>query len=224
MHRRHLPLLLCVALVALLTSSSPAATLVYEGGMGDTVRFGLIEESSNTRVPLYGEPTIVGDMLVFNPADFESKSENGDADITDGRLAVMVWAKPGHRITGIWIDEFGDYSLVGAPVLAGAGSTAFVTGDHGLEVGTAMFADDEGLDIATPWDLSYGVRVPDSGKISIVLDNTLTTLAGEVSAAFIKKKGFKLTVHTVVPEPGSLILVGLGGLGLAVVGLRRRSR
>lgn len=226
MLRRSSQLALVALLTAVLATTGFAASLRYDGGMGNTVRFGMVTESSATgALPLYDVPEIVGDMLVFDPADFESLSEDGDADITDGRLSLMVFAKPGYKITGIWIDEFGDYSLVGGPVLAGVGSTAFVTADGiGPHVGGASFSDDESLDIATPWSLRYGVAVPRADKITIVLDNTLTTLAGEVSAAFIKKKGFKLTVHTVIPEPGSLMLLGLGAVGLAVVGFRRRTR
>ena len=223
MARRFLAAASCLLLVLAVTANAPAAVMTYPGGMGETTRFGLIEESSTSlNFPLYGEPTIAGDMLVFSPATFESSSENGDADITDGRLSLMVWAKPGFKITGVWVEEFGDYTLVGDS-LAGVGSVAFVSGDGGgaPAVEGVSFSDDESLDIATPFTLSYGVDVEASEKISIVLDNTLVTTAGEVSAGFIKKKGFKLTIHT-IPEPGTLVLFGCAGLGLAAVAWRRR--
>lgn len=47
-------------------------------------------------------------------------------------------------------------------------------------------------------------------KVRLTFDNTLQTSADTVSTAFIKKKSVDITVNTTVPEPASLVLLGLG--------------
>ena len=58
-------------------------------------------------------------------------------------------------------------------------------------------------------------------RVTLNINNTLTAFAGGNALAFIEKKDFDGLAVTVVPEPGTAILFGLGLAGLASV---RRSR
>jgi hypothetical protein len=100
-------------------------------GSGDTVNFlAIIESSATDPLPLFGEPTVSGNQLLFSPSSFASYSQNLFSDQTDGHLMMTIALKPGQAsgITGIHLNEMGDYSLLGAPgALAGASISTPVT-------------------------------------------------------------------------------------------------
>lgn len=65
-----------------------------------------------------------------------------------------------------------------------------------------------------------GARVT---KLDLVINNTLATASQMGTAAHIQKKDFETVVATaVIPEPGTLFLVGSGLLGLGVFGRSKR--
>jgi len=47
-------------------------------------------------------------------------------------------------------------------------------------------------------------------KVRLTFDNTLQTAADDVSTAFIKKKSIDIDVNTMIPEPTTALLLGLG--------------
>jgi hypothetical protein len=59
--------------------------------------------------------------------------------------------------------------------------------------------------------------VTDATKIILTVDNTLFARSELGSTAFIDKKDFYIN-NTVVPEPGTIVLGLMGGLGMLVVG------
>lgn len=58
-------------------------------------------------------------------------------------------------------------------------------------------------------------------RVTLNINNTLTAYAGGAALAFIEKQDFDGLAVTVVPEPGTALLMGLGLAGLASV---RRNR
>ena len=74
---------------------------------------GVTESSQTDPVPLYGQPQLVGNSLVFGPTDFGSTSSNLSSDVTDGQLSMMLMASTGAGIQSIGIEESGDFLLIG---------------------------------------------------------------------------------------------------------------
>ena len=208
-----------------------------------------VANSPGDASPLFGPPSITGNELDFDPATFTAVSTNGVSDLTDGQLNFTLMSLAGSFLDSITIDEGGDYSLLGTgtsatqvsyglslasvvvlevdgvalatPVVL-AGASAFGTADLG-----------SGQTSNTLWDLSlvYDVdaALTDAGvdfvngatKLEIAIDNTLSAISEQASIATIAKKDFRIDVNTEVPEPSTIMLLGLaiGGVGL----LRRRS-
>jgi hypothetical protein len=63
-------------------------------------------------LPLFGQPAAAGDSLDFNPTgDFSALSTNSGADLTDGKLSLMVSAKNGYALSSLSFLEHGLASL-----------------------------------------------------------------------------------------------------------------
>jgi hypothetical protein len=102
--------ILSIALCALVTSRASAA-LMHADVMSDTVNFTSIEEDSATGdpLPLFGQPVHSGGDTIDFPTTsaFSAVATDGGSDQTDGRLSMMVTAKPGRFITDIHFSEAG---------------------------------------------------------------------------------------------------------------------
>lgn len=111
------------------------AAIMHADVMGDTVNFTNIEEDSPSGdpLPLFGQPTYAGNNSIdFNPTgNFSAHSENGGADVTDGKLTMMIQAKPGYTLTTIDILESGLVSLL---TIGADDPVAAVTGLLDLDV------------------------------------------------------------------------------------------
>ncbi len=107
---RRLAPVACAIAIACFASTSSAA-LLHSDVMGDDVWFTMIEESSPSGdpLPLYGQPTAIGNTLDFNPTgNFAAQSTDLDGtDITDGKLSLMVRAKDGFALTSFEVAESG---------------------------------------------------------------------------------------------------------------------
>lgn len=99
------------------------ASMMHSDVAGNTVDFTGIEETSPTGdpLPLFGQPTASGDSLDFNPMGLSALAEDGGSDTTDGKLFVMVEARPLHTIETLSFLESGLVTLLtqsGDPIAA----------------------------------------------------------------------------------------------------------
>lgn len=246
---------LCAVAAALMLTTQVSAAVINYGNFSDippgTVAYtGVSESSATDPVPLYGAPTITGNLLDFNPAGFGASATNGNptADITDGQLNFGFMTTSGYGLDGLTLSESGDYSLFGngtsnTAVAAGVYAAVEITHINGVALGapisfnasstfTTNLIANPGLN--KPWSLSlfidFGPALVNAGynpqtdfatKGQVVINDTLIAISepSPATVAFIAKKDFKvLPSVSVVPEPGSMALIALGGLTL----LRRR--
>ncbi len=245
---------LCWALLVATAAVGEAATMNWgdKTTAGSDVVFLQVtednDEPSTVFAPAATGPSVSGNMLVFNPVNFQSQANNG-ADLIDSTLTTTIQAKPGATIDSISVDEFGDYTLGGLSgydALASVGAAFFwrVTEVDGAPVslstqvasmtftGGGMYERPADDGTAVPWTgnvvldvaaylLSQGIS-GDATEVTLRFDNTLQTAADNFSNAFIKKKGVDITVtpgDPVIPEPTSAALLALGALAC---GFRRR--
>lgn len=245
---RFISLLPVGAALLVLPSLVSAASVNY----GDKVGTGIIyrnvsEDSVTDPVPLYGNPAISGNALVFTPVNFGAFATNGSVDLTDSTLTTMIEAKPGLAIQQISFAEAGDYTLVGTGT---ALTSAIVRAPYFVRVvevdgvGIAPIQFNSSLsftpsngDYYLPTDAATGVtwtastlidvdailanagRTGKATKVFFSMDNQLIATSEQGTISYIKKKTADgVTITTVVPEPVSLSALA----GVSVLVLRRR--
>ena len=153
------------AVLLLLPLSAAAAPINYGNFVGTTVTYVQVTEDSITDPsPLFGAPTISGNLLDFNPVGFGSTSTGGAADVTDGQLLFEVWASPGNFVDTIQFSEAGDYTLFGSGTTATAASVALA--------GQVEIIEIDGVAVGGPGlDFSFnGVFSPSGGSYDLVND------------------------------------------------------
>jgi len=231
-----------VALALCLGSNPLTASITYPDLTGSTVTYENITESSATDpVPLYGQPSISGDTLVFSPeVEFAASAPKVigntavNADVTDGRLKFTVRANQGLFINTITLSEFGDYVASGLSdtqvTASGAIFASFFNGTQQVSVAfdgydpdpdtggdSPFFANSSGVWLAEAF---LNLSEYELTEVDIIINNTLTAVAPNSNgAAFIAKKGFNVEV-TAIPEPASMALFGVGTL--LIIARRRR--
>ncbi len=235
---------LALFLCALSVATASAGTMNYGDFMGDNITYEQVTEDNNQApdVLLYSAPSVAGDSLLFDPVNFLSEVNPGPgAQIVDAQMSTTVRAKPGYLIDTLHISEAGDYTLIGLPdtnAQAWVGAAFFwkafnaagdLVGDSTANMvftsgggefgGQFSMPGDEG--IAQIWEGSVTLDLSGLAAtvVELTFDNTLSTSAEENASAFIKKKEISGIVITpeLIPEPGSIVLLLLAGLGLFVV-------
>lgn len=192
---------------------------------------------------LFGPPILSGgDALVFftNNYPFEATSSNGAPALTDGALSVIVMAQPGQFLTGLEFMESGGFYFVGgtpggtqasstilSPKMtvleATAGVNSMVNGTvtYGPNP-TGTYASSGGAFTSGDWEASASfdfTGLVGVTKVLLTLDNVLSAVSENGSIAFIDKKTFLIDpTLTPVPEPGTIILGLIGGVGMVLVG------
>jgi hypothetical protein len=178
---------------------------------------------------LFGNPTLVGgDTFLFTPGNYRAQSQNGAGAVTVGdRLEVDILAHAGFDITGVRIQEIGDYAIFGGN---GDGEQVAVSGSLILsDLERLRFASD--TLVSTPvspitsgsgiWtadaSLDLSAAFPAWKQFTLIFDNDLVAITNDLGeVAWIQKKAVGVGVAvTIIPEPVSLCLLGLGGLVLA---------
>ena len=105
------------ALTASFSTRVQADPINYGDFEGTTVWYRKVTEDANSvgdEPPLFGEPTVSGDTLDFDPVGFSASAAGaGGNDVTDGNLIFDVEAKPGTAIPTLRIHEAGDTTLAG---------------------------------------------------------------------------------------------------------------
>ena len=234
---RYISLLSASAAIALPLVAS-ASSLNYGDKVGADIIYRQVSEDSVTDpVPLYGDPAISGNALLFTPVNFGAFASNGLLDITDSTLTTMIEAKPGKRIRQVAFAEAGDYSLVGSGTAA---TSAIVRAPYfvrvvevdGNPITPILFTSSltftpSGGDYYLPGDAGSGqtfvgttlinldailANAGVSGqatKVFFSMDNQLTATSELGTISFIKKKTADgVTITTIIPEPTSLAAAG----------------
>ena len=215
-----------------------AATTNYGDFVGASVTYVDVTEGSGTDpVPLFGPPTVSGNTLDFDPVSFNSFSEDGGFDQTDGTLRFSIEAKDGQFIDKLKLEEAGDFTLLGlggAPTFAQASVLGFlveIDEVDGIPIdpikisldpqvfASVNLADDGNGQIAQDiWtgeivvDITDQLDVPferGATRVGVIFDNSLVTLSEEGTSSLIAKKDNGVRI-TVFPEPSSVMLLLLG--------------
>jgi hypothetical protein len=230
-----------------------ANTISYGTLVGSSVNYSNVSETSlsiGDSAPLYGAPILVGDSLVFNAMTFSSQAANGATDITDGKLDATIASKNNTYINSILFQEFGDATLAGTGTSAtrsSVGNSIFVTvlAVDNLPIFPQFISVNMAMSPTNQWTLAGGpltgqlwngtLNLNLSGivtgdvtghvtKVSISMDNTLTTSSELNTQAFIAKKAAGLSVTPeIIPEPSVISLLVLSGALLVVGWFGRKS-
>lgn len=230
---RYISLLSASAAIALPLVAS-ASSINYGDKTGADIIYRQVSEDSVTDpVPLYGDPAISGNALLFTPVNFGAFASNGSLDLTDSTLTTMIEAKPGARIRQVAFAEAGDYALVGSGTAA---TSAIVRAPYFVRVvevdgapiapvlytSSLTFTPSNG-DYFLPGDAGSGItfvgttlidvdailanaNIPGRAtKVFFSMDNQLTATSEVGTISFIKKKTADgVTITTIIPEPASL--------------------
>lgn len=196
------------------------------------------EESVTDPTPLFGEPKAIytaenglsrTSILLFKPDYFASEAVNGDADTTASKLAADLQViGEGWFLNQVIIREVGDFGMTGA------GGTANIFGMLAIVDDNTGAIVLDGLDVQP--DPPYSLPSDTAGtfeatvtvdlsalqltEAELVFNNVLQTTALPNSVSFIQKKVIETTVTTLIPEPATMALLGIGG----VFALLRRKR
>jgi hypothetical protein len=217
-------LLVFSAFLGLLCFWASNAEAVLVTLAGDNVIF----TYDDSKLGLFGTPTVIGDTLNFSPTNFEAESVNGGGFyLTSCTINIEIQTKSSDRFFGnLTLLERGDYLILGSGGSVGVAGALIAT--NNLDpLGPNVYApisSSSNLDIVgapiNPWEAMVNADLTQKGwnSITATLENILVVSSTlNPSSSFIEKKFEELHVSVVpIPEPSTLLLAcaGLGGLSL----------
>lgn len=216
-----------LGLLCLWTSNAGAVLVTLSG---DNVIFAY----DDSKLGLFGTPTVIGDTLNFNPTSFEAKSVNGSGFyLTSSTINIEIQTKSSDLFFGnLTLVERGDYLMLGSGGSVGVAGALIATNNldpSGPNVYVPI-SSSSNLSIigfpTNPWEATVNADLAQNGwnVITATLENlqiASTTPPSSSSLAYIEKKFVGLGV-TVVPIPGAVWLLGVGLIGLAVIKKRNK--
>ncbi len=211
-----------LAAVALSTLCAAASichgeTIPYGDFAGDHVNFfGVTETHGQTGVAFFGVPSVAGDSLSTQNANFSLLGEDGDFLFLESRLTMEVRAHPGEMINSVTISESGSFAAIGADAVSSVVALAWVDAGGGL-LSETFDRTHNGSGSGT-WNGSMTFSFAPATSVLITLDNQLFVSSEIDGMASINKAPLSIDIG-IVPAPGTLAILGLGTLGM-----RRRVR
>lgn len=237
-------LLLLLIVTFLLPLTSVAVN--YTNVSGSTVGFTGINDASG----LWEQPAAAGDTLVFTPSNYIAACPadpnciaGGGFVSVDDNLEFTIEANPGGSLGILLFEESGTATLTSSggfafanvgsiitvisiealdgttinPITTGGPNLSFTPGTDFNSPGVFLFSGTATLDLDAIIALADPLETRRATRVRISLNNPLGAFAEVNATSLIQKDEFRITV---VPEPGTTLLFGLGLLGLAV----RRTR
>ena len=205
--------------LALLSANAQAATQRLDGSKFDVIY-------DDSKLGLFGDLTLAGNTLVFQPNEFFAESTSKKWDIARSTFSFWIEADAGHHLTGATLTEGGDYGVLGKSADAfAAGETRVVdwrnpSVSKDVDLGVTYESVTKGK--LANWE-AVSTQTFESGatKVRFTIENLLFANAGSKTGySFIEKKYASLTVSA-VPEPESYAML-LAGLGIIGAVARRR--
>lgn len=229
-----------VSLAGLFSVSAQAAQVTL---VGDNITY--VYDDAQSAIGLFGDPILVGDVIVFTPTTFSAESANGaGTDITTATFKFdSVYHNDGLALQTLTVNEDGDYFIDGDGEVGVDLFLQGVTNPGGGTLGSGNSLASWSTDADTggafdTWGPLTGTLditsfespavlgstpVGDQTDIAVSIQNTLRaeTANDGTSDAFIQKK---LTFAVAaVPVPAAVWLFGSALLGLLAVGRRKRA-
>ena len=234
------------ATAALLLFALPSHAAVYSDVVGSTVQFSGINDEGG----LWTQPTGAGDQLIFNPTAYTAGCPGAGCPAgaveVDDTLEFTITANPGESLSILLFEEFGTANIVNAggtaqvgidalitqvsitaldgtavnTIGASGGNLVFTPGDTFNTDGVTAFSGSVSVDLDAIIAAAFPLETRSATTVTIIMNNPLTAFAfGGAAAGSITKDELRVTI---VPEPGSTLLMMLGLMGLASV--RRSSK
>jgi hypothetical protein len=221
-------------MAAALPLGASAATVTIDGDKFD-ISF------DDSLLGLFGTPSIIGDLVVWNPSGspaFSAQATAADTTaFTNSTFTLTVTADPGWWITGAAAGQDGTYFSFGTSSQVGVTGALTITaadpmGGLGTWTGniaaTAPFVNGGFPPAFTDWDAASPVLdTDDVGQAQVSIQSVLFAYAGPVAGpkgAFIETTQVVLGMNMVpVPEPATWASMATGGILLGLA-LRRRNR
>lgn len=195
----------------------------YGGGAGTSFTYTNAQDVNGS----FGMPIPAGDDIFFPFATFSASASGGNPNVMDSdTLDMDLQANVGLRFDQITLITNGTRTITGTPGansveaigtldILGTAGDAFV-GNDGYN-----FFDDQPGAAGAFWSESAGIVIPFGTQVTelhLTVSQLLNAVATDGTSQITATFEIVGVAISVVPEPSSMALIGLGGLAL----LRRR--